>query len=638
MLGSCKQCDGVVSEKAVHCPHCGVQQPFQAIRLAPGGNGNESTSDPMLGAADKSGHSESAPQSPSDAAWAAGLYASEVRPSPPWPVIMFSFRGRLNRLGYLAYLLGPYVVFLGLVLLFAYGYLLESGGTVLLILFVLQIPIGLAAAVRRFHDMDHSGWMLAALLVPFWNIWLAIQLLVWPGTPGYNQYGAPPPAAPNRSRFRLPVIIAAAAALLIVGFGVSRLFPTQSPEGALNAAQSADKNGLPSYDEFGNIVTDEAASQQRGFVQENYHELIIPGELGAGGCTADDPSGVPSRTAIEFYNCGAVRLGRGEHGRAIADFTEAIRLEPRAEAFAFRGVAYYDQGDHARAIADYNEAIRLDPRLALAFNNRGLAHYDQGNLARAIADYNEAVRLDPRLALAFNNRGFAYLGQGAYPRATADFDEAIRLDPRLALAFNNRGLTYHGQGNHARAIADYNEAIRLNPGLALIFNNRGRTYEELGDRVHAIADFTEAIRLNPRIALVYSNRGAAHYAQGDYVRAIADYDEAIRLDPRLAAAFNNRGLAHNEQGDLVRAIADYTEAIRLDPSLAVAFANRGDAYSAQGDRARAEADYREAARLDPGQSEAAAPQQFPVYDDAGHLLEPGYEYFDDQGNPVVPRN
>ena len=61
----------------------------------------------------------------------------------------------------------------------------------------------------------------------------------------------------------------------------------------------------------------------------------------------------------------------------------------------------------ATAIADFSEAIRLNPKDAVAYNNRGVAYYAKSDLDRAIADFNEAIRLDPKDAIAYNNRGAA---------------------------------------------------------------------------------------------------------------------------------------------------------------------------------------------------------------------------------------
>ena len=94
------------------------------------------------------------------------------------------------------------------------------------------------------------------------------------------------------------------------------------------------------------------------------------------------------------------------------------------------GVSLQDQEKWNAAIAEYDEAIRLDPKYALAYNNRGFAYINLGQHQRAIQDLDEAIRLDPKLALADKNRGFAYANLGQNQRAIQDLDEAIRLDPK----------------------------------------------------------------------------------------------------------------------------------------------------------------------------------------------------------------
>jgi len=75
------------------------------------------------------------------------------------------------------------------------------------------------------------------------------------------------------------------------------------------------------------------------------------------------------------------------HDRALADFSEAIRLDPAdADSYNNRGLTYAAKGDRDRAIADYSTAIRLAPDDPAAFLNRGLIYAARDDLGRAIAD------------------------------------------------------------------------------------------------------------------------------------------------------------------------------------------------------------------------------------------------------------
>ena len=188
-----------------------------------------------------------------------------------------------------------------------------------------------------------------------------------------------------------------------------------------------------------------------------------------------------------------------EHDKAIADYTEAIRLAPKdAEAYYNRGTSYVNRGEYDEAIADLTEAIRFNPKNTDAFCNRGLAYSHKGEHDKAIADYTEAIRLVPSNAIAYTNRGADYGIKGEYDKAIADSTEAIRLDPKRAKAFHVRGFAYRDRGEHDNAIADFTEAIGLNPNDAVAYFNRGKAYETKGEKAKAEADYTEAKRLGYR--------------------------------------------------------------------------------------------------------------------------------------------
>ena len=151
--------------------------------------------------------------------------------------------------------------------------------------------------------------------------------------------------------------------------------------------------------------------------------------------------GVSPQTAGTFLDRGILFAGRGDYEMAIEDFTEALALDPSlTTAYTLRGRAYYagvsyvtsvgenfsgvgalarvgtspaQQQAYEKAIADFTQAIRLDPSYASAYISRGVAYAGKGDYDRAIADYNQAIRLDPNYAPAYINRGVAYYNKGA---------------------------------------------------------------------------------------------------------------------------------------------------------------------------------------------------------------------------------
>ena len=97
----------------------------------------------------------------------------------------------------------------------------------------------------------------------------------------------------------------------------------------------------------------------------------------------------------------AVNQGMRSEGRLMSwfidvsevrDFTEKARQLMRAstaEELNERGVHYYQQERYDKALADFSAAIKLDPRLADAHGNQGWTLIQQGDCLTAIAEFDE---------------------------------------------------------------------------------------------------------------------------------------------------------------------------------------------------------------------------------------------------------
>lgn len=134
-------------------------------------------------------------------------------------------------------------------------------------------------------------------------------------------------------------------------------------------------------------------------------------------------------TARDYVNRAFSKVEAGAYEEAIADFTDAIRLDPTDETtFYNRANTYHYLKDFEKAIADYDEAIRLNPSYAFAYHNRGGAHFFLRHYEEAVADYTEAIRLNPSHIKAYRNRAIAYRKLDRYNQAEADEAVANALE------------------------------------------------------------------------------------------------------------------------------------------------------------------------------------------------------------------
>jgi uncharacterized membrane protein YhaH (DUF805 family) len=116
------------------------------------------------------------------------------------------FTGRVGRLGFLFgslyYLLAcfvPYII-IAFIYVCAYTAITHKAETKIplapmyaltIVLYVALILCSLSIAARRLNDVERPTWFCIFTLVPFVNVPMTVYLLLAPGTPEDNTYGAP---------------------------------------------------------------------------------------------------------------------------------------------------------------------------------------------------------------------------------------------------------------------------------------------------------------------------------------------------------------------------------------------------------------------------------------------------------------
>jgi tetratricopeptide (TPR) repeat protein len=109
--------------------------------------------------------------------------------------------------------------------------------------------------------------------------------------------------------------------------------------------------------------------------------------------------------ARAFLFRGRERARAGDDDGALADLSEALRLssgdrdsvERRVHDWAagVRGVVYFIRGDLDAAVADFSDALLVEPRDASALEQRGIVELMRGSLDLSRADLGEAAELAP---------------------------------------------------------------------------------------------------------------------------------------------------------------------------------------------------------------------------------------------------
>jgi tetratricopeptide (TPR) repeat protein len=233
--------------------------------------------------------------------------------------------------------------------------------------------------------------------------------------------------------------------------------------------------------------------------------------------------------------------------------------------FLMRATVWHDKRDLAHALADYTEAIRLDPQNAALRCNRGHAYRESNEPDKAIADFDEAIRLEPTDVAAYIERGATRGSQREFDKAIADFTEAIRLAPNLAEAHTDRGVALAHENAYDKAIADFTEAIRINPADPQPYYNRGHAWASKKEFDQALADYSEAIRLNPNEVDAHINRAIIRQSRRDFDKAVAGFLRAVEISPRRVEAHLALAGAWQAMRELQKALASYEHAIELDP-------------------------------------------------------------------------
>ena len=151
---------------------------------------------------------------------------------------------------------------------------------------------------------------------------------------------------------------------------------------------------------------------------------------------------------------------------SLADFQQAVRANPTADAYYFRGVTRYFLQQYDAAITDFSQALSLDADLAPAYLKRCSAHYYRQEYLSGLKDCDEFVRRRPDQFDGYYNRGILRSRAGDQDGALVDYRRAVELAGNAVDAGNawyGVGLSSERAGRMTEARQAYQRAVEVNP-------------------------------------------------------------------------------------------------------------------------------------------------------------------------------
>jgi tetratricopeptide (TPR) repeat protein len=170
----------------------------------------------------------------------------------------------------------------------------------------------------------------------------------------------------------------------------------------------------------------------------------------------------------------------------------------RPESHANLGTLRAELGQSEQALADFAQALAIDPHFTPAAANRADLLRALGREAEAEAALREAIAQNPRDAVLRHVLGLSLVRQGRREEALPELAEAVRLAPsdaRLAYVY---AVGLHDLGRRQEAIQALETALRGRPNSPDLLFALASYLHEAGQRQRALASARRLFELDPR--------------------------------------------------------------------------------------------------------------------------------------------
>ena len=170
----------------------------------------------------------------------------------------------------------------------------------------------------------------------------------------------------------------------------------------------------------------------------------------------------PPFTAATRFAAGQLAESQGNFDNAIAQYREALRLDPNHRDAMFRlGGVYTQTNRYDDAIATWQRYLKLTNDSPQAYSNLALTYEAAGRAEEAEQTYKAGIARDPNHQACRINYGVMLARQDRVDEAIEQFSTVLRP----AEVHYNLGAVCEQRGRTEEAKAYYRKALELDPKL-----------------------------------------------------------------------------------------------------------------------------------------------------------------------------
>ncbi|MCS6952776.1 MAG: tetratricopeptide repeat protein [Bryobacterales bacterium] len=195
------------------------------------------------------------------------------------------------------------------------------------------------------------------------------------------------------------------------------------------------------------------------------------------------------------------------------------------------GLVYQQQRAHERAMAQFREAIRLDPNYPAPRIALGASLLALGRAEEAVTELESAVRIAPREPLARLHLARAYERRGDPLAALDQWRSLVELAPGEPEHLYQLGRAYMRLSTWC-----LEQLRRSNHRSPRLYQMLGETFQSQGRLELAVQAYQEAARLDPHLPEIHFALATAYLAQGKTAEARQALDRELALVPESFAA------------------------------------------------------------------------------------------------------